>query len=84
MAVRGLPPHSHARRRQLPRLVGLNHVACKRLDGHSSGVRQRVGIAQALLTDPKVQIVDEPVVWSGVKLGIAIDDCADNPIALGV
>jgi ABC-2 type transport system ATP-binding protein len=42
-------------------LVGLREVAKKRTGGYSLGMGQRVGIAVAMLGDPQVLLLDEPV-----------------------
>ncbi|TFI57031.1 ABC transporter ATP-binding protein [Sphingomonas parva] len=41
--------------------VGLAHAAERRVKGYSTGMRQRLGVAAALLHDPDLVILDEPV-----------------------
>jgi ABC-type multidrug transport system ATPase subunit len=62
-AMKGLKPKAAKRKiSELLELVNLTHALKQPLGAYSGGMKQRVGIAQALLNDPELLIVDEPTV----------------------
>ncbi|MGG3799799.1 ABC transporter ATP-binding protein [Metabacillus fastidiosus] len=62
-AIKGLDRKTAKRRvGQLLELVNLTEAKKSAAGSYSGGMRQRLGIAQALLNDPKIIIVDEPTV----------------------
>lgn len=60
-ALKGLPRNiAKNRTKELLEEVGLDDAADKKVKTFSGGMKQRVGIAQALLNNPDILILDEP------------------------
>lgn len=48
------------RAKELLALVGLEDAAARRIGGYSKGMLQRIGLAQALVQEPRLLVLDEP------------------------
>ncbi len=48
------------RAKELLHLVGLENAAARRIGGYSKGMLQRIGLAQALVQEPRLLVLDEP------------------------
>ncbi len=54
------PPVAHARCRELLAMTGLTNAAGRVVSGYSAGMKQRLALAAALLTNPPILLLDEP------------------------
>jgi ABC-type multidrug transport system ATPase subunit len=86
-ALRGLDAETtDARIEALLELVNLSDVRDRRLDTFSGGMHQRAGIAQALLNDPELLVVDEPTVGldpeERVRMRNALAATADDRVVV--
>ncbi|MEK5026377.1 ABC transporter ATP-binding protein [Paenibacillus sp. FSL M7-1046] len=60
-ALKGISPQKAIiRTRELLGLVGLSEVSTRKIRTFSGGMKQRLGISQAVLNDPQILVLDEP------------------------
>jgi ABC-2 type transport system ATP-binding protein len=60
-AIRGLAGDRKSERiRQLSKLCGLSHIMHRSVGELSKGLKQRVGLAHAMMSDPEILVLDEP------------------------
>ena len=86
-SIKGLRPATARQRMQsLLEQVGLTQVRRQKMKKRSGGMKRRAGIAQAMLNDPKILILDEPTAGLDPKERIRfrnlISELAENRLVL--
>lgn len=86
-ALKGLgKADAKTRTEELLRITGLTEAAKKRVKTYSGGMKQRLGIAQALINRPEVLIMDEPTAGldpqERVRFRNLIEEIGQNSIVL--
>lgn len=84
-ALKGIPKNiAKKRAAELLEEVGLGEAADQKVKTFSGGMKQRVGIAQALLNNPEILILDEPTAGldpkERVRFRNLLSDCAGDKI----
>ena len=85
--MKNIPRNEHAEKiNKMLEYVNLSDAADKKIGSFSGGMRQRVGIAQALINNPEIIIMDEPTAGldpaERIRFRQTIENIAENKIVL--